>query len=204
MKLILVRHTESVGNHRKVYAGTTDFELTEKGISQIHNVVNRITKMINRSSNYRLYTSPLQRCTFLANEIEKILHSSKIVEPHLRETNFGVFEGKSYDTILKESPEILEGWNNDFIHFKIPQGESLINCYERVNLFCNELKEKNDDSIIVSHGGIIKLILLIMLDLDIDNFWKFTTENGCVIELEYNEGFGFLKNMFQLEEDGEN
>lgn len=198
MKLYLVRHAESEGNLKKVYAGTTDYALTTNGIKQIIDVMNELSSMVSITSSYRLYSSPLQRCTILADQIEKLLQTSKLIDSRLSEINFGIFEDKTYEELNIEYPDLVKLWNQDSIHFQIPKGESLKMCSERVSTFCEELINKNEDAVVISHGGIIKLILLKLLDLDLKQFWKFYTSNGCVIELEYNDGFGYIKNMRQL------
>lgn len=203
MKIFLVRHTESEGNLKKVYAGTTDHVLTKLGENQIVNVINKLSNMLCLTSSYTLYSSPLQRCTVLADEIGKLLQTSKLIDSRLSETNFGIFEDKTYEELKIAYPELVKLWNQDSIHFQIPKGESLKICSERVSTFCEDLITKNEDAVIVSHGGIIKLIILYLLDLNLDQFWKFYTSNGCVIELEYNDGFGFIKNIRQLSYEDE-
>ncbi|PGS55825.1 histidine phosphatase family protein [Bacillus sp. AFS041924] len=198
MRIFLIRHTESIGNKQKVYAGMTDFDLTERGLSQIGDVITQLTKMIDPTSRYTLYSSPLRRCTILSDAIGELIRETSIVEPRLKETNFGVFEGKSYTDLLNEVPEIVEKWNQDLIHFQIPNGESLAQCAKRVDTFCRDIRLKNEDLIVVSHGGIMKLLLLNLLKLDLSHFWKVYTSNGCIIEIEYNDGFGFLKHIIQL------
>jgi len=199
MKIILVRHTESEGNLKKVYAGSTDYVLTEHGERQIVEVMMKLLQIISPSSTYSLYSSPLQRCTKLADEMERMLLTSKIIDSRLRETNFGIFEDQTYEELRQIYPDIVEAWIQDSIHFQIPNGESLEICFERVSAFCKELINRNEDAVIVSHGGIIKLIILALLDLDLKEFWKFYTSNGCVIEIIYNDGFGYIKQISQLE-----
>jgi len=199
MKILLVRHTESEGNMKKVYAGSTDYLLTELGEQQIVEVMMKLLHIISPTSTYSLYSSPLQRCTKLAEEIERLLQTTKIIDSRLSETNFGIFEDKTYEELTQMYPDILESWIQDSIHFQIPNGESLKICFDRVSSFCKDLINRNEDAVIVSHGGIIKLIILALLDLDLKEFWKFYTSNGCVIEIIYNDGFGYIKNISQLE-----
>lgn len=198
MRILLIRHTESVGNQKKVYAGTTDFDLTETGIHQMKNVITQLSNMINPTLHYTLYSSPLSRCTVLSDAIEGLIRQNKVIDSRLLETNFGLFEGKSYSELLNEIPEIVEKWNKDLINYQIPNGESLKQCADRVNDFCHEILLKDEDVVVVSHGGIIKLLVLNLLNLDLSHFWKFFTSNGCIIEIEHNDGFGFLKNSIQL------
>jgi alpha-ribazole phosphatase len=198
MKIFLVRHTESEGNLKKVYAGATDYVLTEHGEQQIIEVMMKLFQIISPTSTYSLYSSPLQRCTKLADEIERLLQTSKMIDSRLIETNFGIFENKTYEELSQVYPDIVESWIQDSIHFQIPNGESLKHCFDRVSAFCKDLINRNEDAVIVSHGGIIKLIILALLDLDLKEFWKFYTSNGCVIEIIYNDGFGYIKNITQM------
>lgn len=203
MKIILVRHTESEGNLKKVYAGSTDYMLTDHGKQQMVEVMRKLFKIITPSTSYTLYSSPLQRCTILADEIEKRLNATKIIDSRLSETNFGIFEDQTYEELTQKYPDMIESWIQDSIHFQIPNGESLKNCFDRVSSFCKDVINRNEDTIIVSHGGIIKLIVLALLDLDLKEFWKFYTSNGCLIEISYNDRFGYIKNISQLENGDE-
>ena len=78
MKVILIRHTESFGNKQKVYAGVTDFDLTERGLSQIGDVITQFTKMIDPTSHYTLYSSPLRRCTLLSERRTRLHKTRKL------------------------------------------------------------------------------------------------------------------------------
>lgn len=198
MKIFLVRHTESEGNLKKVYAGLTDYALTEHGEQQVVEVMMKLFQILSPTSNFSLYSSPLQRCTRLADEIERLLQTTKIIDSRLSETNFGIFEDKTYEELIQIYPDQVESWIQDSINFQIPNGESLNICFERVSAFCKELINRNKDAVIVSHGGIIKLIILALLDLDLKEFWKFYTSNGCVIEISYDNGFGYIKNISQM------
>jgi len=173
--------------------------LTVLGEQQIVEVMIKLLNIIYPTSTYSLYYSPLQRCTKLAEEIERLLQTTKIIDSRLSETNFGIFEDKTYEELTRMYPDILESWIQDSIHYQIPNGESLKICFDRVSSFCKDLINRNEDAVIVSHGGIIKLIILALLDLDLKEFWKFYTSNGCVIEIIYNDGFGYIKNISQLE-----
>jgi len=49
----------------------------------------------------------------------------KILTEELREVNFGIFEGKTYEEIKNEYPNKVEEMRNDWRNFKVDKGESI-------------------------------------------------------------------------------
>ncbi|MBP3761767.1 MAG: histidine phosphatase family protein, partial [Ruminococcus sp.] len=86
MKINFIRHGMTAGNEMKKYIGTTDEELSEKGIS--------IIKSIQYPDCDTLIVSPMKRCIQTA----KIIYPDKnyIICEDFRECDFGDFEGKNY------------------------------------------------------------------------------------------------------------
>lgn len=196
MRIIFVRHTQSEANHKQIYGGRTDYDLTELGEIQATEISNSVeilydTKEFSKKS--KIYTSPLTRCKKLAKKIEENKGFQVVEVENLIEYNFGIFEGKS----TKEIEDKLEykKWSGDYINYKIPKGESLIECNARVKVFLDEICEKGEDAIVIAHEGIIKLAILYLLKLPIENFWNFYSGNGAIVDIEYKQGFAYLKNL---------
>ncbi|MGL5574911.1 MAG: histidine phosphatase family protein [Sarcina sp.] len=196
MKIIFVRHTQSEGNYKRIYAGRIDYDLTELGEVQAIEISNSVEILYDTkefSKDTKIYTSPLTRCKKLAEKIAKNKGFEIVDVESLIEYNFGVFEGKSTDEI-KDKIEYKK-WSDDYINYKIPKGESLIECNERIINFLDEICKKDEDAIVITHEGVIKLSILHLLKLPIDNFWNFYSGNGAIVDIEYNQGFAYLKNL---------
>lgn len=117
MQVILVRHGKTTGNQKRLYIGRTDEPLCEEGIAQLRQ--NRQQGLYNFPVD-RLICSPMQRCLQTAALI--CPGQQPICDERLRETDFGIFEGKSYEQ-LKTLPAYQE-WLASGGEAVIEQGES--------------------------------------------------------------------------------
>ena len=199
MKIVFIRHTQSEGNKKQIYGGQIDYELTSLGEKQMEYVTNLLEdfKILSEVSNKtKVYTSPLTRCKKLAKKISKNKGFKLVEVEYLREYNFGIFEGKSHKELEKKVE--YKNWVKDYINYKIPNGESLIECQNRVEKFLEELCEENEDSIVVAHEGIIKISILYLLDIPLEKFWSFYNGNSSIVEIEYKQGFAYLKNLINV------
>ncbi|MBZ2174542.1 histidine phosphatase family protein [Schnuerera sp. xch1] len=184
MDIILIRHGQTEDNVRKVFS-TKDTKLTDEGKEQI-----RRTKLfIDNLSFDKVYTSPLYR----AIETMKILGLNAEREERIREVDFGLFEGNTYETILDKFPEEAKLWNEDYINFITPRGESIKLAYDRVTSFLEELSERDEDVVLVCHDGVIRIALSWVFD-KIDYFFKFKVGNGSVNIVSIDKyGFKYIK-----------
>ena len=57
VKLIIVRHCEAMGNHHRVFQGSTDCDITENGARQLDALAERMLEFPFQAA----YSSPLQR-----------------------------------------------------------------------------------------------------------------------------------------------
>lgn len=71
VKLVLVRHGESVANAANVYTGWNDVPLTEKGKKQAENA-GKLIKQIPHFFPSRIHTSVLSRAIVTANIIADV------------------------------------------------------------------------------------------------------------------------------------
>ena len=186
MDIILIRHGETEGNVLKNFS-TKDTNLTNRGREQIK----KIRPFVETLSFDKVYVSPLKR----AMETMEILGLDGDVEKRIQEVDFGLFEGKTYETIKKRFPIEVEIWNDDIINYPTPKGESIKLAYERVTSFLEEIAKKEEDVLLVCHDGVIRIALSWVFD-NVEYFFKFKSENGSVNIITVNEdGFKYIKKM---------
>ena len=124
-----------------------------------------------------------------------------IIDKRINETNFGEFEGKSYEEILELYPKECEIWQKDWKGFIPPNGESYIELYNRASDFLKDILNLNCDNVlIVTHSGVIRAIYSYIMDENMDLFWKFSSRNGdiSIVKYEYENLFldGIIHNKF--------
>lgn len=181
--ITLIRHGSTAGNLQRRYIGTTDEALSPAGREFLEN---------RRSAgNYpkaaRVITSPMQRCL----ETAEILYPDVIPEvyPEFRETDFGAFEGKTYEELMEDNSlqSVYQKWLDSGGTMAFPEGESMEQMKQRcVAGFERLLATLQSNAVIIAHGGTI-MSLLQMYATPWRDYYDYQCANGagylCRLEL---------------------
>lgn len=192
-KIYLVRHGETDANVEKKYCGQTDVDLNHKGLRDAAS----IAKVLKNTTFDSIVSSDLKRTLKTAELINAYHHLEIELIPEFREINFGKFENLTFEEIGLQYPEEKEKMIKEKINYNFLEGESLKALHKRVvGAFNKLLKEKeNEDLLIVSHGGVIRMILTEILSGDINNYWAIEVDNTRISTIVDHEGFLYLKNL---------
>lgn len=189
-KLILIRHGETDLNRANVFFGILDPELTEEGKKQAENA-----RKILKSIDYdKIYSSDLKR----AVETAKIVHKyDSVIQKisDLREINFGIFEGHSYEELLEKYPEEIKKSQEDWKNYNYENGESVKELQERAIKFIKNSINLDESTVLVTHWGIINTILSYYFSNELDAYWKFSVKNGGIAIIEFSEEYPILKGL---------
>jgi alpha-ribazole phosphatase len=178
-KLLLIRHGETDYNLKKRYSGFTDVGLNKTGRQQAR----ELYKKLKKQNIHKVYSSDKRR----AIETVKILFKNKEIEknPDLREIHFGVFEGLTYDEILKKYPVVYKKWLKNPYTIAIPKGESLTALKKRAVRAIKKIASQNKDKTvaIVTHGGVISVFINYLLKTK--DFWNKIPKSASLTVIEY-------------------
>lgn len=180
--LYLLRHGEIATPG--ILAGKTDVALSAAGRKQLLQATESLKGI------KRCISSPLVRCHDFANQFCKQQKLTLAVESKLREMDFGDWDGKSYQTLwqLDESlgaSSIGDFWQNPWQH-QPPNGETMESFVSRVDSwwqgFFEELQLQGtlQDTLVFTHGGVIKHLLARVLALPIPG-----TKHMAAIDVPY-------------------
>lgn len=184
MDIILIRHGETHDNVKKQFS-TKDVTLTDRGRRQIE----KAKAIVDKLFFDRVYVSPLAR----AIETMKILGLEGDKEERIREVDFGLFEGKTYEELKEKFPDEIKLWFDDVINYVVPEGESIKMAYDRVVSFLEELVDKKENALLICHDGVIKMALSWVFD-NPEFFFKFKIDNGSISIISIDEmGFKYIK-----------
>lgn len=185
MIIHFVRHCESTWNQDSRYSGHTNVPLSING-NQQSNLLAK--KMKIYSINYIL-SSDLDRAVHTALPISKELGIPISIDKGLREVNFGSFEGLKQSDIVKKFPEIWDSYLRNPTICKFPGGETIVESLDRsldvlLKLLCQSV---NQQSIIVMHGTIIRVILSAALGIELNNFRSSFSPlaNGSITSMKF-------------------
>ncbi|NLY66948.1 MAG: histidine phosphatase family protein [Tissierellia bacterium] len=192
-KIYLARHGESQWNVLKIVQGQKNIPLTNKGIKQAELLGKRL---INEQIE-KIYSSDLARAYDTAKIIGKIIDVE--VEPmkEFREINFGVWEGLSKNELLTKYRTEYEKWLKNPKDLILEGAETLAELQERalegINKIINLNGDRYNNILIVSHSATIKVIILGLLGISLNNFKNLTLGNVSLSIIEYRNYNKVLK-----------
>lgn len=185
MEIILIRHGESQDNISKTYSRDTT-KLSVKGIEQIKETKKAIEKLEYK----KVYYSPLTR----TKETLDYLELNGEPEVRIREMNFGIFTGKTFIQITEEYPRESQMWFDNYNIYKIPKGESLEMVYKRLTEFLDELMEQDENVLLITHEGIIRLACCWVFD-NINHFFRFKADNGSINIISIDHKYKYISKL---------
>jgi alpha-ribazole phosphatase len=113
----------------------------------------------------RVWTSPAVRCRGLAEAIARSLSAPLSVDRRLWELDFGAWEGQAWAAIDRAE---LDRWAGSLLTFAPPGGESGAELIARIRDFHGDLRRAQQDCVVVSHGGPLKVLRALFVGGPID------------------------------------
>jgi len=174
MRLYLVRHGDTGGGGR--FYGSTDLSLSPQGRREAEALRRRLAGQAWQG----VFASDLQR----ALETARIVVSTYSVEacPELREVDFGLCEGLTFEEIEKCWPGAARFWEDPSLGF--PGGESLAQAAGRLRGFPARLAGGQGDYLVVGHRGSLALLLCHLLGQAPECWWRFRQDLASLSVVE--------------------
>ena len=193
-KLILVRHVVTDDNENAKLSGHIDSKVSEQGKKQIE----KLTDYLKNEKIDKIYTTTSSRTKDTVKYLAEINKIDIQESEALKEISFGDFEGKDFKEIQKNYPDEFNKMISQGYEYKYPNGDSLIECYERVSKEIKLILEYNgkDSTILVcSHAGTIRNILTCLISDTFEYHWIFKIDNASVSIVEVDNGFAVIDRL---------
>lgn len=193
MEIILVRHGETEYNKRKAFHGWIDSELNERGILQAE----KIAAHLGGERIDIVISSPLKRAFDIAHMISKEHEGVRVdTAVEIKEVNFGLFEGLTYEDICEKYSEEAKSWEQQKLDYCFPEGENIKSFFERVKLFLENLILKEYKKVVlVTHEGCIRCILSYITTSSMEAFWKYSVKTGSVSRVAIDKDFSYILSL---------
>jgi broad specificity phosphatase PhoE len=188
MRIYFIRHGETTANIEQRYSSSGGSPLTEKGIIQDELLIGSFP--VENIS--RIYTSPLDRCISLAEELGQKSGIVPITDERIMEFKFGIFDNLTWKQAEKTYPSEFNQFCESPGNYKIPEGESQIEFNERVSRFLKDVLKDESDAVIITHAGVIRSALSEILGLEEEQKWIFKIMNASVTLIEICDGHACL------------
>lgn len=185
----MLRHGESQYSH--TLRGHLDDELTAKGWQQMQSTLEQVA---NQPWDI-IISSSLKRCACFAERLAKTTELPLLLNHDLKEMYFGDWEGVSTQQIYETSPELLANFWQKPSQYCPPRAETLNQFQTRVlkgfqDLLKHMQKQNLQHALVVTHGGVIKLLACLARQQPLDDLLKMPAELGKLYSLEFYETDG--------------
>ena len=142
-----------------------------------------------------IYVSGYQRTWQTSEPLAQHLQIKPAIDERLNEIDNGVIERLSDQEIQQTYPEIWQAFTARTADFRFPEGESGAEVQQRVAEFLQEklAQHSQDNLILVSHDGLIRLLMCHILNLPIHQRWNFRIDFCGIVEMTYQPNFAAWK-----------
>lgn len=190
--IYLLRHGK-VSGEAALY-GHTDVEVSNEKNQNILVALAKQNLLFNK-----VVSSPLKRCQKLAELIAKEQSCEIAFNNRFKEMHFGQYDGIPFDDLYQDKtiwPLFEKFWENPVQH-PLPKAELLTGFSYRVIEAWNALitdisheASQNDNILVVCHGGVIRMILAHLLNIDFRNphwYTQLSIANGSLTSIEVQQ-----------------
>ena len=185
MKIFLLRHGEVENPNDVLYGRLPNFHLSEEGRDHVR----RTAQQLKTSNIKKVYSSPMERTIETSQILIESLGLDKadlIVDSRLIESDCRDWQGKP----LEEFREMVKSTDwTDQVEIE-PMRES----GARVQQVLQEIAQKGENAVVVSHGDPLTGALVNILD-DFDFYNNHYMKKAEFAELSYNDGKFTLKKL---------
>ena len=173
--IYLMRHARTISNIERRYLGWTDEDIYP----------NQNLPVINKNCPV-VFGSDLKRCKQTAKKY--FPNATYYEDIGFRESNFGEFEGKTYED-LKDNP-LYRNWIDHPKHIAPPTGENLIEMTNRCIAAFRRLPKNLNKYPLILHGGTIRA-LLVQLAPEPSDFWDWHVSHDEIFKLQWDTSEAF-------------
>ena len=186
-EIILIRHGETEWNSQKRMQGHSNSDLSEVGMGQIQ----ALGELMKNVSFDHIYSSDSLRTSQTAEAITQYSGHTLQFDQRIREKNLGVFEGLTSTEAKERHPEVYRLFKTAGANYVIDEGESTQQLLERALEFIEEIRLRHPQErvVMVTHGGVVRVLMKHALGLSIDAPTRFIIKNTGIFGLIWNENW---------------
>ncbi len=180
-RLLLIRHGEVEARYQGIFGGRIDMNLSPRGKRQAKILADYLrVKTIDA-----VYASPMKRVQqTLAPTLKQGRHEQTIMHD-LREIDFGDWTGLNWAAVRDKFNFAVHEWLDQIEHPGAPNGESGKTFRARLAPCLGEIlqKHRGKNIAVFCHGGVIRALLAILLDLPLPKTNSFEVEYASITQV---------------------
>src|SRR5688572_22596994 len=182
-RLYLIRHGEVEQTYHKVFGGRIDMELSPLG----HEQVRAMARFLRAAPPDVMYASPMRRVQQTLAPLAEETGLKPILMEGLREVDFGAWTGLSWDAVLEQHGVSAYSWLDQLEEGTIEKAETVPEFRKRVEVSLDQIlaEAPGKNVAVICHGGVIRMLLAILLELPFRKMSMFEIEYASVTKFHH-------------------
>jgi broad specificity phosphatase PhoE len=180
-RLWLIRHAEVEVRHQNTFGGRIDMNLSPRGRDQARTLAG----YLKGKTFDAVYASPMKRVQQTLAPALKNGTPAQTIMPGLREVDFGDWTGYNWFQVQKKFGVHPYDWLDEIERGAVPRGETGVGFRARVEPCLFEIIRRHPGGTVAvfCHGGVIRMMLAILLDLPLPKTNSFDVEYASVTQV---------------------
>jgi broad specificity phosphatase PhoE len=143
----------------------------------------------------KIYISAYLRTKQTSAPLARHFNLVPVVDERLNEVDNGLFEGMTEEDVKQKYPGEWQAYRKRRADFRFPGGETGEEARDRIANFLDEKCEPHGDEniVIVSHDGLIRVMMCHLMKLPVTNRWDFRVDFCGITEISYQPDYGTWK-----------
>ena len=180
-RLLLLRHAEVETRYHRIFGGTIDMNLSPRG----HEQARILAQFLPAKQLEIIYASPMKR---VQQTLAPFLNNGappQTIVPNLREVDFGDWTGLNWEQVCEKFKLLTHEWLEHIERGVMPNGENGAQFRTRVEPCLRKIiKDHTGQTVgIFCHGGVIRMILAILLEVPLARTNMFEIEYDSMTQI---------------------
>lgn len=178
-RVIFWRHGRTSWNAARRFQGQRDIPLDEVGVLQASRAARLLAGKLAGSLGavepaVRILSSDLSRALSTAESLAELTGGEVVVDPRLRETFGGQWEGLTFEEIQESYPQEIQRWSRDEPQVRAGGGETRVEVAQRMVAAILEHAATIPEGgtlVVTTHGGATRVALAKIMGLP-EHLWR--------------------------------
>lgn len=184
----LLRHGQTIADD--ILRGRIDVPLSEPGYQQM---VDRVHPYLSEGAPWNhLVSSPLQRCAAFAHDLSQQHGTPMKIDHGFLEMDFGDWDGRSFEELRAEDPELFARIWREPHKYSPPNGESFELFVDRITDAWDQLlfQHQGEHVLLICHGGVIRALLTAIMQTPLTSLSRIDVPYACLsrIRIHHQDG----------------
>ena len=179
--LYLIRHAEVEVSYQGVFGGRIDMDISPRG----HEQAAALARYLKRKKFDAVYASPMKRVQQTMSPYANNGGPKPVIIDNLHEVHFGDWTGLTFAQVLERFGARASSWLDQLAAGTIPNAETATGYRERIEPCVREILKNHSGQrvAIFCHGGVIRQMLSILLDIPLPKTAGFEIDYTSITEV---------------------